>query len=65
LYDEYYETIADLDAFLARVPIFEDYGSAADQRLLEQYVEDHTTPQGVWLGRHRYLIHAATTDCRT
>jgi len=58
LYDEYYESIDDLDAFLARVPIFENYGLGEDSALLEQYVKDNTRPQGIWMGRHRYLIQA-------
>ena len=56
LYDEYYETISDLDTFLMRVPIFEDY-SAEDRALLKQYAGNNTTTQGIWMGRHRYLIH--------
>ena len=64
LYDEYYETFDDLDKFLTRVPIFEDYGLAGDRTLLEEYVEANTTSKGIWLGRHRYLIHA-TLDTNT
>lgn len=58
LYDEYYKTFDDLNAFLDRVPIFEDFGLAGDHALLKQYVADNTTSQGIWLGRHRYIIHA-------
>ncbi|MBV7327448.1 class I SAM-dependent methyltransferase [Chloroflexi bacterium TSY] len=58
IYDEYYATFDDLDAFLFRVPIFEEYGSDEDRALLKQYADTHTTPEGIWLGRHRYLIHA-------
>ncbi len=57
LYDEYYESFDTLDAFLARVPIFADYGSEADRLLLKQYVEHNTKAEGVWLGRHRYLMN--------
>ncbi|NIW41314.1 MAG: methyltransferase domain-containing protein [candidate division Zixibacteria bacterium] len=58
LYDEYYEAFDDLNAFLQRVPIFEDYGSEEDRALLKQYVAANTRAQGIWLGRHRHLIHA-------
>ncbi|MCB9152284.1 MAG: methyltransferase domain-containing protein [Caldilineaceae bacterium] len=57
-YDEYYATIDDLNAFLARVPIFEDYGLSGDADFLLRYAESNMTPQGIWLGRHRVLVHA-------
>ncbi len=57
-YDEYYATYSDLDLFLQGVPIFEDFDSQQDKRLLEEYVARFQTDKGIRLPRHRFLFTA-------
>lgn len=57
-YNEYYKTYYDLDLFLQGVPIFEDYDSKKDEKLLKKYVEQFDTEKGIRLGRHRGVILA-------
>ncbi|MFH0863810.1 MAG: class I SAM-dependent methyltransferase [Candidatus Gottesmanbacteria bacterium] len=54
--DEYYPTYEDLDIFLQGVPIFEDFDSEKDRRILEKYVEKYKTEGGIKLPRHRVVI---------
>lgn len=54
-YDEYYLSYGDLDIFLQGVPIFEDFDSVKDRRLLEEYIAKFQTPKGVRLPRHRVV----------
>lgn len=58
LYDEYYASFHDLHLFLQTVPIFEDFDTEQDKRLLEEYVKKAQTEQGIHLPRHRYVIVA-------
>lgn len=51
--DEYYPFYSDLDLFLQGVPIFEDFDSEKDRKLLEKYVEKFQTSKGIRLSRHR------------
>lgn len=54
-YDEYYPSYGNLDIFLQGVPIFEDFSSEKDRKLLEKYVEKFQTPKGIRLSRHRVV----------
>lgn len=53
--DEYYPSYRDLDIFLQGVPIFEDFDSEKDRKLLEKYVEKFQTLKGIILSRHRVI----------
>jgi SAM-dependent methyltransferase len=57
-YDEFYSTYKDLDIFLQGVPIFPDFDSEKDKKLLEKYTKAFTKPDGIWMGRHRIVILA-------
>lgn len=54
-YDEYYPSYRDLDLFLQGVPIFEDFDSEKDKKLLKKYVSKSQTPKGIRLSRHRVV----------
>jgi len=58
LYGEYYTSYEDIDLFLQGVPIFEDFDSEKDRRLLEEYVAKFKTEKGIKLPRHRVVIVA-------
>ena len=58
LFDEYYASYQDLDLFLQGVPIFEDFASEKDRKLLETYVATSQTEKGIRLPRHRIVIVA-------
>jgi len=58
LFDEYYASYHDLDLFLQGVPIFEDFDSEKDRKLLEAYVAASQTEKGIRLPRHRIVIVA-------
>ena len=58
LYDEYYKSYEDLDLFLQGVPIFEDFDSEKDSKLLKEYVIKFKTDKGIKLPRHRVVIVA-------
>jgi len=57
-YDEFYSTYKDLDIFLQGVPIFPDFDSEKDKKLLEKYAKAFTKPDGIWMGRHRIVVLA-------
>lgn len=52
-YNEYYESIDEMDRFLQGVPIFEDFDSNQDRNHLEAYCEKFKTPKGILLPRQR------------
>lgn len=54
-YSEFYLTYQDLDLFLQGVPIFEDFDSEKDRRLLEKYVAKYESKKGIQLQRHRVV----------
>ena len=54
-YDEFYASYEDLDLFLQGVPIFEDFDSEKDKRLLEEYVVKFKTEKGIRFPRHRVV----------
>lgn len=58
LYNEYYPTYEDLDLFLQGVPIFEDFDSKKDKKLLETYVERFKAAKGIKFPRHRVVTVA-------
>ncbi len=55
LYNEYYESMNELDIFLQGVPIFEDFDSKKDKANLENYCTKFNTPKGIYLPRHRVV----------
>lgn len=57
-YNEYYFSYQDLDTFLQGVPIFEDFDSEKDKKLLEEYVKKYQTDKGINLPRHRFVLVA-------
>lgn len=57
-YSEYYPTYQDLDIFLQGVPIFEDFDSEKDKKLLETYTLRFKTQNGIQLPRHRVVLVA-------
>ncbi len=57
-YNEYYVSYEDLDLFLQGVPIFEDFDSEKDKKLLETYVTKFKTKKGIKFPRHRIVIVA-------
>lgn len=54
-YDEYYLSYGDLDIFLQGVPIFEDFDSEKDRKLLQEYSRKLQTLKGIRLSRHRVV----------
>lgn len=54
-YDEYYPSYRDLDLFLQGVPIFEDFDSGKDRKLLQEYVAKFQSLKGIRLPRHRVV----------
>jgi protein-L-isoaspartate O-methyltransferase len=58
LCDEYYATYEDLNLFLQGVPIFEDFDSEKDKKLLKEYVTKFKTEKGIRFPRHRVVIVA-------
>ena len=58
LYNEYYFSSADLDLFLQGVPIFEDYDSIKDSKLLKKYISQFQEKKGIRFPRHRVVIVA-------
>lgn len=58
LYNEYYQSYEDLDLFLQGVPIFEDFDSEKDSKLLKAYAEKFETGKGIRLSRHRVVTVA-------
>lgn len=57
-YYEYYVSYEDLDLFLQGVPIFEDFDSEKDKKLLEEYVAKFKTEKGIRFPRQRVVIIA-------
>lgn len=57
-YNEYYPTYEDLDLFLQGVPIFEDFDSEKDKKLLQAYVEKFKIAKGIKFPRHRVVTVA-------
>ena len=55
-FTEYYPNYNDLDQFLKRVPIFEDFNSQKDEEKLSQYANDNNTSKGIKLLRHKSII---------
>ena len=55
---EYYPSYEEFDLFLQGVPIFEDFDSEKDSKLLKRYVEKFTTEKGIQLSRHRLVLVA-------
>lgn len=55
IYNEYYDSIEELDNFLQGVPIFEDYDSEKDRTNLETYCVKFRTEKGILLPRHRVV----------
>ncbi len=58
LYNEFYASYEDLDLFLQGVPIFEDFDSEKDRKLLETYVSKYRTDKGIKFPRHRVVTVA-------
>ncbi|MCX6794272.1 MAG: methyltransferase domain-containing protein [Candidatus Gottesmanbacteria bacterium] len=56
--DEYFKSYKDFDLFLQGVPIFENFNSEKDRKLLEEYVAEFTTEKGIRLQRHRVVLVA-------
>jgi len=57
-YNEYYFSYQNLDLFLQGVPIFEDFDSKKDKKLLKKYVNKFKTKKGIKFPRHRVVtIH--------
>ncbi len=54
-YNEYYDSIDEMDRFLQGVPIFEDFDSDKDRNHLEAYCEKFKTPKGILLPRQRVV----------
>jgi|SRR3990167_9548024 len=54
-YNEYYDSISEMDRFLQGVPIFEDFDSDQDRNYLEAYCEKFETPKGILLPRQRVV----------
>jgi len=55
---EYYPSYKQFDLFLQGVPIFEDFDSEKDRKVLEEYVAKFKTEKGIQLPRHRVVIVA-------
>ena len=55
IYSEYYASYNDLDLFLQGVPIFEDFDSKKDKKLLETYERKFKKDKGILLERHRIV----------
>ncbi len=54
-YNEYYDSIGEMDRFLQGVPIFEDFDSEKDRDRLETYCKKFKTPKGILLPRQRVV----------
>lgn len=54
-YNEYYDSIDEMDRFLQGVPIFEDFDSDKDKTHLETYCKKFETPKGIRLPRQRVV----------
>ncbi|OGM26890.1 hypothetical protein A2962_04470 [Candidatus Woesebacteria bacterium RIFCSPLOWO2_01_FULL_39_61] len=54
-YDEFYKSYADLELFLRRVPIFEDFNPEKDKSLLTGYEQMFKEGRGIKLPRHRVV----------
>lgn len=54
-YNEYYSGYQEFDLFLQGVPIFTDFDSEKDSRLLEKYVKQFKEKKGIRLRRHRLV----------
>ena len=61
-YFEYYPNHAQLDLFLQGVPIFKDFDSEKDKKLLQKYVKKFTTAKGIQLSRHRLVLVVQKVD---
>jgi len=57
-FEEYFHSAQDLRGFLGKVPIFEDFDPVADQRGLDAYLRRATSPRGVHLARHWFVLVA-------
>lgn len=57
-YDTYYTSYADLELFLQKVPIFQDFDREKDRAFLETYVSLYQTEKGIRLPRHRFVVVA-------
>jgi len=55
-YNEYYYSYTEIDRFLQGVPIFEDFNSEKDRKLLIKYVNKFQTRKGIKLPRHRVVM---------
>lgn len=54
-YNEYYDSVKEMDRFLQSVPIFEDFDSDQDRNCLEVYCKKFETPKGILLPRQRVV----------
>lgn len=54
-YDDYYASYPELELFLQAVPIFEDFDPEDNRALLEKFVQQYSTDDGILLRRHRVL----------
>lgn len=54
-YNEYYDSIREMDRFLQGVPIFEDFDFDKDRNNLEAYCKKFETPKGILLPRQRVV----------
>ena len=55
IYNEFYESLTDLDEFLQGVPIFEDYDPERDSDRLNAYGDEASSARGILLPRHRVV----------
>jgi hypothetical protein len=55
-YFEFYPSYEEFDLFLQGVPIFEDFDSKKDRKLLKEYLAKFTTEKGIQLSRHRVVL---------
>lgn len=60
-YNEYYDSLIEMDRFLQGVPIFEDFDSEKDRNYLQAYCKKFQTPKGIKLPRHRIVILSKKT----
>ncbi|QMU70506.1 class I SAM-dependent methyltransferase [Streptacidiphilus sp. P02-A3a] len=57
-FDEYFHSAEDLRGFLRKVPIFEDFDPVDDQRCLDTFLQRATSPRGIHLARHWFVLVA-------
>lgn len=57
-YNEYFASYDDLELFLQGVPIFEDFNSEKDKKLLKKYVSISSQEKGIKLPRQRVVLLA-------